>query len=304
MKCYQPVLIKHRAKAGQLTKKGEQKYSGNVLVPCGRCLACKEAKAREYTTRFIKEATYYKYKIFATLTYDNENITKDYGLDKKEIVKYLKRVQKTAKKNKIEYKYYLTGEYGDLESRPHYHIAIVSDNKKIADIFKEKWNKGITEFEECDVKAIHYVIGYVDKKVLGYDNYGKREAPFRKFSRGLGLKWLIDNKEQVAKEKHTWSKGYKVGLPKYYKNKLEEMNMWSKEEEKERAILQNEKLTKYYEDKYGDITKDTLVKIEGKYRIVKELDKELTEIEEKVLQQRKIEYEQKAQLFKKRRGQL
>ena len=46
---------------------------GSILpLPCGRCLACKLAKAREWAVRCVLEASLYPDNCFITLTYDPE----------------------------------------------------------------------------------------------------------------------------------------------------------------------------------------------------------------------------------------
>lgn len=297
MKCYQPILIKQNPKSENYNPK-----KPDVVVPCGKCMACKQQKAREYTIRFEKATYKNKYRIFGTLTYDDENITADYGLDKEEIVKYLKRVQKEANKKGIKYKYYLTGEYGEENGRPHYHVVIGCDEKRIADIFNEKWGKGKTEFEECDTRGVMYVIGYVDKKVYGYNMYGKRQAPFRKFSGGLGKEWLEENKEKILKDMCITKQGIPYAIPKYYKNKLKEKGIWDEEAEIKRAIEEKEKLYKYLNEKYGKSGIYKTWNDEGTDTI--ERSDEAYAMEAKILQQRKLIYEQKANIFRKNRNKL
>lgn len=47
-------------------------YNHNILVPCGKCIACQSAKASANTTKCICEAHSHEYEYFVTLTYSNK----------------------------------------------------------------------------------------------------------------------------------------------------------------------------------------------------------------------------------------
>ena len=70
----------------------------------------------------MDEAAYWKESCFMTLTFNNECLPLDGSLSKEVIQKYVKRVRKNTDKMK----YYLCGEYGESNMRPHYHVIFLA----------------------------------------------------------------------------------------------------------------------------------------------------------------------------------
>lgn len=167
MKCYNPILIHTQNK---LTG---QEY--DLLVPCRKCLACKEEIAKEYTVRYLHEVkNKYKRLDFLTLTYKNEDILEKYQVEPEHITKWIKRVREYLrrydKKNNTklnDFKYFLTAEYGDQTQRPHYHIILSCNHKMVRDKFIADWEAhfGNVDVKEGDIRSIYYTIGYVNKKI-------------------------------------------------------------------------------------------------------------------------------------------
>lgn len=91
-------------------------------VPCGKCMACRIARSREWTTRLIHELSYWDKASFVTLTYDNEHLPSDNSLSVRHWQLFMKRLRKQVEPLKI--KYFASGEYGDKFGRPHYHAII------------------------------------------------------------------------------------------------------------------------------------------------------------------------------------
>ena len=229
MKCYKPILIKKHLDI--------QIYPDGLLVPCGRCLACKEEIAKEYTLRYCmhKNEQGLLKTAFLTLTYNNENlpINENYKmtLRKKDIVDYLKatreqlrRDSKKTNQNLLNYLYYLSGEYGEEKNRPHYHIVLSYNNKRILNEFVKQWEEtkgNVKCYDNASIQSIFYTIGYVDKKTCEKIRQRKTEED----------KKLLElyNQKYIKKESYTyknWKKGielkpeiyekYKSELPEHY----------------------------------------------------------------------------------------
>ena len=47
-----------------------------ITIPCGKCLACRLDKAKEWATRSIMEAKLHNKNCFITITYDNKHLPK------------------------------------------------------------------------------------------------------------------------------------------------------------------------------------------------------------------------------------
>ena len=271
MKCFNPIRI-------------IPKGSPAMLVRCNKCLACREEIAKEYTARFIHEAKYYKHLYFLTLTYDDEHLVLNkYGvgtLVKKHIVDYIKRVNIHCKRKGLgKYIYFLAGEYGE-GMRPHYHITIGVDNSLILFEFGNEWPFGLVNGlrEEASIKSIFYTIGYSEKKInnVNTDNYfieNDLVPPFRKFSRGLGLRWYEENKHSIAKKYYLNLGKQRIGLPTYYKRKLKEELLVDVNELQSKVSEQTRKLLDFYNELYKikkldyyDEQLDDLFEIEKKIR--------------------------------------
>lgn len=174
-----------------------------VVVPCNRCICCRLNYSKQWADRLILASEHIKYKYFITLTYSDDTISSTevkmynnndelvigHSLVKDHIQKFMKRLRKYAvKNNKIDgdhIQYYLCGEYGELNGRPHYHIILF--NFKIDDLVEEYskngyqylqskiitdlWTYGRTQVCNVTYETCAYVAGYVTKKVYG------KEAP-------------------------------------------------------------------------------------------------------------------------------
>lgn len=262
MNCYQPVLISKNL--------DKEKFPDGLLVPCGKCLACKEEVAKEYTLRFQHERIHKGYKklAFLTLTYDSINLPINnfhMTLRKKDAVDYLKRTRESLRRKMkdtnqklLNYCYYLSGEYGEERNRPHYHIVLAYNNKRILNEFVRQWenNKGQVNCQErASIQSVYYTIGYVDKKI-GLQGVGEdRERLFRKFTKGMGREYILENAELVNKQMFCRLSKFKISIPRYYKKKLSEIGLWTSDKETYYKIMErkkesDEKLLKLYNEKY------------------------------------------------------
>jgi len=183
--------------------------------------------------------------IFVTLTYNEEALPENKSLRRKDLKDYCKRLRNYMnRKYKRPIKYIGVGEYGEEEMRPHYHLIVIGmkyeeskvpiqitkrtrimDGKQVSwfekyekrvnkdpEIIEAMWNNSTyrgfvdigTDYSEFE-KAIGYVTGYIQKKLLG-KNHAKKykdlgiEPPFLNVSHGMGKQWVIDHKEDIIRE--------------------------------------------------------------------------------------------------------
>ena len=113
------------------------------MLPCGKCLICKENKIEEWVNRWTEQmkVTPENTSYFLTLTYSDENLTyistpkgELSTLNYDDVQKFLKRLRK--RQTKIEkinnlpiskIVYHGCGEYGKkFTKRPHYHILVTN----------------------------------------------------------------------------------------------------------------------------------------------------------------------------------
>lgn len=211
MTCTSPFLLKHE---------------GNIIeLPCGHCVACRIARSREWASRIIHEMEYYPGDCsFVTLTYNNDFLPSDFGLHLDTFQKFLKRLRRDLGKKKI--RYYGCGEYGDLFGRPHYHVIFfgISCSESDQELVKQNWPFGNVYFGSVTFNSARYVAAYVQKKYSGNkakEVYGDRQAPFQVCSKGIGKRFVIDNSKQLSENQGFTINGAHVGLPRYYRDKID-----------------------------------------------------------------------------------
>lgn len=235
MRCTNPITI---------TKGKELKTS--FQVGCGKCLACRINKRREWTIRIIQELQDKK-GIFVTLTYKDEKLPKFNSLVKSDLQKFIKRLRKSVGK---KIKYYAVGEYGDLNQRPHYHAIIMNMDYQERKIIYDNWTLGIVHIGLAEVNSVRYTVQYLDKKYTGKmaetEYYQlKRIPPFAIQSQGIGKEYALKNKERIIQNKYIEFKGQKVSIPRYYLKLygMEYSDLFTVREIIERDIKQVEKIT-------------------------------------------------------------
>lgn len=176
-----------------ISLRGGQQLKLNVS--CGHCAHCLIRKRDEYSFR-----TYWHtkecidnggYVYFFTLTYDNKHLPKlshfidikeynvaDFSCFNREHYKlFFKRLRRRfdRKYPDVKFTYFLSTEYGDddrFTHRPHYHILLFVNNKKLHPFFLSRiinlcWQYGRTDGLPYKKPS------YVAKHVYGYDlGYG------------------------------------------------------------------------------------------------------------------------------------
>lgn len=286
MQCLRPVWL-HK----NLDKR---RFPDGLMVPCGCCVNCKKQRAREWSLRIQHEKLRTNYSIFATLTYGPDRVPKDYGLRKKHLQNFFKRLRKNFENTRI--KYYACGEYGDRFARPHYHIILLVyetdreyeewiplfDNKgrKIQKgIIEDTWGMGHVQASYLTEGRILYTVSYVDKKIMNYRqiDIGKKQPPFKLSSNGFGRAYVEDNRAVLLKDKAIKDRGKLIGLPRYYKKKLgippEEFHRIARSKEFEYAKEYMKKMgfkkmeRSHWDAMYADMQRQSAINAEARTRV-------------------------------------
>ena len=192
-----------------------------LMLPCGKCPSCVQNKALEWTSRLVKEAEEWEYTYFLTLTYDDIHVK---NLNKRDIQLFIKRFRKDTGFN---LKYYVSGEYGETTLRPHYHaifflndklsdLVFYKDNLFTSKLLKDSWKNGqVLVSNDVNERSIKYTIGYTLKKI--------GESKIQLMSKGLGLKYLENKKEDIKFSKGFYlNNGFLVNPPSYFIRKMKE----------------------------------------------------------------------------------
>nr|WAE43347.1 MAG: replication initiator protein [Microviridae sp.] len=225
MQCTKPIRLEKR----HYSKRGAKRFDGipedGLLVPCGKCVACRKKKAYEWSVRCVHELTAHKDAVFVTLTYNDRHIP-DYGsLCKRDLQLFFKRLRKSIEPIRI--RYFACGEYGERTRRPHYHAIIfglglnIFDQNKIRDA----WDLGLVHFGLAEPASIRYVSQYINKKVdgeLAAEIYAEQHIHpvFKIQSLGLGRVFADLNMDQIRQQLMLTVGGIKMSIPRYYVERL------------------------------------------------------------------------------------
>jgi hypothetical protein len=227
MRCIRPLKASF-SREGTLTF--SQKQADPGLVPigfnCGKCLACHLNRAREKGIRAWHESKYHEDSMFLTLTYDENNLESDLLIPKHH-QDFVKRLRKSLNH---PISVVVTGEYGTLTKRPHWHYLIFGYRPKDcvrwrntdfgptfkSDTISKLWDKGVHEIGSITIESAGYVARY------GAKSLSEKNPLFKPFhrtgsKRALGRSWIEDN------FKHTLENGFIVlpdgsqgKIPRYY----------------------------------------------------------------------------------------
>lgn len=148
-----------------------------LLVPCGKCILCRDKKAREWAFRAACENwSSTSHPLFVTLTYNNENLP-SHGVFKEEVQLFLKRLRINMTRRGVIHnlRYFAVGEYGSQSKRPHYHLIIWNFPtdayyyptlaSRLEEVEKA-WDKGFAYVAYVQKGAINYVMKYMRKSLV------------------------------------------------------------------------------------------------------------------------------------------
>lgn len=123
-------------------------------------------------------------------------------------------------------KYYAVGEYGTKRGRPHYHLILLNLPVKYQKLITETWKLGFDYTLPLEEAGIKYVLKYISKDSLKTKKLPEGfQKEFSLMSKGLGKNYLTEQKTNwhlmsLDKTYATTKEGYKIPLPKYYKEKI------------------------------------------------------------------------------------
>jgi len=257
MPCYHP-LTAYRSRAGRNPKTGswpivfkirEGYHDLPVTVPCGQCIGCRLEHSRQWAIRCVLEAQQNSENCFITLTYDDAHLPPNNSLDKRTMQLFIKKLRKKYKNKKI--KYYLCGEYGELNTRPHYHICMfghdfpdktlwsVRDGVQLylSDTLSQLWPNGYATVGEVTFESAAYVARYCLKKRKGGQGGEPLGSPpcqaetlipeFSLMSRnpGIGRRWFdLYQNDILSTDKIIVRNNLKIKPPKYYDSIVKSSN--------------------------------------------------------------------------------
>lgn len=182
-----------------------------MAFPCGTCLPCRYRRRRIWSHRLALESTQHSSTAFVTLTYADDKLPKDGCVSVREAQLFLKRLRKKG----YQFRYFLSGEYGEKTLRPHYHLILFgfpqcfrgqTDQKKrvcckTCEDVKSAWGNGAIEVAYSSPSAMAYVCGYVTKKLTAAPLPSNLVPEFQRMSLkpGLGAGVIHDVANELLK---------------------------------------------------------------------------------------------------------
>jgi len=179
MGCFKPLKA-HRLDDGAISFSARSGEGDALQLPCGQCIGCRIDRSKMWAVRCMHEASLYEDNAFITLTYSDEHLPENGNLDYTHFQKFMKRLRKRFKRCRI--RFYMCGEYGDLNWRPHFHAILFNFNFDDLTVWKktgsgsviyrsaaleELWPYGHSSVGDVTLQSAGYVARYVMKKING-----------------------------------------------------------------------------------------------------------------------------------------
>lgn len=255
MSCFRPLRA-YRDRGSTRVRIGWDPGSGDFFeVPCGKCLGCRKARAREWRTRIVHEAQLYDANWFLTLTYDSEHLPPSLSLEYRDVQLFMKRLRRkfvgdrAGPNGRHPVRFFCAGEYGSKNQRPHWHLILF--NVAFRDLFElpgkpggevlygsreceELWRNGSVAVGSVTARSAAYVAGYSLKKRSGKGRLLEnvvdvatgevlvRRREFVVMSRrpGLGYWWYLKFRSDLFPADHAVVEGKPQKVPRFYTEKF------------------------------------------------------------------------------------
>lgn len=216
-------------------KKYTSEYA-SFQLPCSKCIECRLHYAREWAVRCVHEATMHEQNSFITLTYENAPKRLQYG-DFQNFIKRLRKSYTISEETKIGF--FVTGEYGDLNKRPHWHAIIFNwrpsdlehqftngNNNKVytSKTLDKLWSHGFTTIGDVTFESAGYCARYAAKKLVhGLDqDHDFHPISKKSLKNAIGKKWLEKNYKDVFNYGYIiLQDGTQTTIPRYYEKWLQ-----------------------------------------------------------------------------------
>lgn len=207
-------------------------------VACGQCIGCRLEYSRNWAIRCVHESKLYDSNCFVLLTYRDLHFSLVY----RDFQLFMKRLRKHFG---VGVRFFMSGEYGTLYSRPHFHAALF--NCAFSDmvyyknspagfkLYRSKvleglWPHGFSSVGTLTFESAAYIARYVTKKVLGDGteiheiidpDTGEVFRRVKEFARmslrpGIGAEWFRRFRSDVSHDGNVIVRGREARMPRYY----------------------------------------------------------------------------------------
>lgn len=229
-----------------------------VTLRCGRCVGCRLTRSEGWSIRCMNEARMWRDNCFVTLTYEDSKLG-SLSLNYNDFQLFMKRLRKTGRK----VRFFMCGEYGEINRRPHFHAILFNcdfPDRVIhrADLdgnhlyrsaeLERLWPFGFSSIGTVSRQSAQYVANYSlsgqgeDDKYSLDDRTGELVEVVKPFAHmslkpGIGSTWYDKFGSDVRSGDCSIVAGSRLRPPKYYDRKLEEFSVDEYEEVKHRRYL-------------------------------------------------------------------
>jgi len=205
VRCTSPRTVGFHADGKTIcwSKKQYSKEYATFQLPCGKCIECRLDYARQWAVRCVHESKMYEKNCFITLTYDEANLESP-KLIYSHFQKFMKKLRKVQE---APIGVFVTGEYGTINKRPHWHAIIFNwspndgvhkyTNQRGDKVFTSEcltkiWGKGLAEYGSVTFESAGYCARYASKKLVhGKDGEHEFNPISKKSSKhAIGKRWL------------------------------------------------------------------------------------------------------------------
>lgn len=233
MRCTRPLRagFQHDGNSITFRRKEMSQQFATFKLPCGKCLSCRLEYGRQWAVRCVHEASMHDRNSFVTLTYDDDHLTSP-RLVYDDFQRFMKRLRKRNGGERIGY--FVTGEYGEINKRPHWHCILFGfspgdavpkyrnfrgDQSYSSECLSDLWGQGMVEFGNVTFDSAGYCARYAAKKLVhGHDGEHDFEPISKKSSKyAIGRLWIEKYWPEVFESGIVrLSNGVKCGVPRYY----------------------------------------------------------------------------------------
>lgn len=252
MACFSPLLA-WQTESGEIVFAERGNIRRELNLPCGQCIGCRLERSRQWAVRCVHESQMWPHSVFITLTYDDDHVPHDFGLNYKDYQLFMRRLRKYMRKEKLgRPRFYMCGEYGEQYGRPHFHAALFNVFFPDREVYRvlesgstlytsktlqSLWPFGFSSIGDVTFESAAYIARYVMKKVTGsraeshYEAVDgatgeiyQRKPEFTRMSLkpGIGQKWFEKYLKDMYPRDYVVMRGQKMKIPKYYDRLLKE----------------------------------------------------------------------------------
>lgn len=192
-------------------------------VSCRKCEECVSIRKSQWCFRALVETEHSFSSDFVTLTYNDDFLPLDQSVSVRDCQLFFKRVRNNIRLwypsfdiKEYPLRYFLVSEYGGKFGRPHYHLILWNCPLNFEELEK-CWHNGFIKIGQTTPKSVQYCLKYFAIKEKAPEG---RRSNFCLMSKNIGHQWLADNLSYVKSYVIMPEAGYKIPIPKYYREKL------------------------------------------------------------------------------------